>query len=300
MRKQRSSKMKLDDGFTAATKRLVKKTLIIFTIVSGIVTIAAFMTIKKILAPRTPNPEVASAIEERVTPKPTDTPFEVATPLPTPIVTPSTAPTETPLPTYSPPIHVSATPTASPTIAPTPTPTSAPSPQSGKTITSQLSLDGFQSSNGIGTANSEIKVGRNNSSITRGFLSFDISSVPSSVNKATLKIYQQGTVGAPYVIGTEIKIDHLNFGSTFEASDYTTSSISSSFATISNTSAQGWKEVEVTQQIKSDKIAGRTRTQFRLHLSIEQQGGSQTGDYALFESGENFLKTGNVPSLIIN
>jgi hypothetical protein len=296
MRKQKSSSMKIDDDYTAATKRLIKKTLIGFGITILLVTSLGVWIFKK-ATDDAPNSEVASATTtasvQSVQPSASTVLFEMTSPLPT--ASASTAPSMSPTP------EPTAQPTASvtPTNSPLPTTTNIPTP--GKIISSQSNLDGYQSSNGSGSTTAEIKIGRNNTSISRGFLSFDLSQIPESsiLDKATLRMYQQGIIGSPYISGTELKIDQLNYGSTFESSDYSTSSISSSFTSLSTNTSPGWRDIDVTQNIKGDKTADRPRAQFRVHFALEQLGGSSTGDYVLFESGDNTLKTGNTPQLVV-
>lgn len=296
--------MKIDDEYTSATKRLIKKTLIGFGVTVLVLIIMAVVIFKKATTPDTTPPEVASASTEQDSSEPTSSPvlFEISTSLPTasasssPTVTPQTTPTASPIMSTSPsPTSSIALPIASATTKP------SVAPSSGKTISSQSNLDGYQTSSANGSATAEIKIGRSSSGVSRGFLSFDLSQISTgtSINKITLRIFQQGTTGSPYKVGSDIKVDHLNFGSTFEPSDYSTSSISSSFATISSNPAPGWKEADVTQNVKGDLTAGRSRSQFRMHFALEQAGGGTTGDFALFESGDNSLKSGNTPQLVI-
>lgn len=295
--------MKRDDGYTSATKQLIKKTLIGLGISALIILVLAVWAFKKITGPKEvaedPEPSVAEVLAASTDPTPTESP----SPSPSVSSSPSASPSATLTASPSPSTTLSPSPSATQSIKPSPTPQPSASPTvtPGKTISSQSNLDGYQSSNGAGSTTAEIKVGRNNSGISRGFISFDITQIPfgSTVDKTTLRIYQSGTTGNPYSIGGEIKIDHLNYGSTFESSDYGTSSISSSFSTISGNASAGWREVEVTQNIKGDLTAGRVRSQFRLHYAVEQVGGSSSGDYALFESGENAVETNNVPQLVV-
>lgn len=218
--------------------------------------------------------------------------------------TPSPSPTESPFaqplesPTLSPSPILSPSPT--PKKTPTPTPTSTPTLKS-KTINSTSSLDGFRSSNGGGNAGVDIRSGRNVNLVTRGFVSFDLSSLPSGakVQKATLRLYQYEIIGSPYGTGGSLKIDHLDYGDSLGDEDYSSSSISTSFATLTTNATIEWKDATVTDQVKNDIAGNRTRSQFRVHFQIETIGGDALGDFTKFESAENTGGTGNLPQLVI-
>jgi len=191
-----------------------------------------------------------------------------------------------------------------PDVISTPIPTNTPTPEpvlKTETINSDPSLDGFQSSNGAGNKSADVRVGRNKYLITRGFLSFDLSSIPSDakIEKATLKLYQANKIGNPYAIGIRAMVDHLDYGNTFENSDYSISSISSSFTKISDNNNIEWKEIVVTDQVKNDFSNSRTHSQYRIHMAIESVGGTVNGDFAYFESADNSMGTGNLPQLIV-
>ena len=134
----------------------------------------------------------------------------------------------------------------------------------------------------------------------RGFLSFDLSSLPSgtTVKKATLRIYQKSVTGTPYTGANSLIVDHLDYGDSLEAADYDRSALSSNIGTLTQNSAIEWKDLAVTDSIKNDLSAGRTRSQFRIRFSQETDGdGSE--DIAYFESQENYFGTGNTPQLVI-
>lgn len=199
---------------------------------------------------------------------------------------------------------VTPTPTAKPTVKPTPTPTPTPTQapvKETKTFDSSATNDGFQASNGGGNSSIEVRVGRNSSLIIRGFVSFGIGEIPegATITKATLRLYQAQTLGNPYGAGVRVMLDHLDYGLTFENADYNATSISSSFATLSDNSTVGWKEAEVTDRVRDDLVNNRERSQYRLHLATETIGGTIVGDYAYFESQNNSLGTGNTPKLVV-
>jgi len=223
---------------------------------------------------------------------------------------PSPTPTPTESPTPTPEEDAEETPTPTPTKKPTntpspkPTPTLTPTPTVASqtlTLSADSSLDGFQSSNGGGNASIEIRAGRNSNLITRGFVSFDISSIPvgKTIDQATLRLYQTSITGNPYGVGGSLRVDHLDYGSSFENADYNTSSISSNFGTLTGNTTIEWKDLDVIDRLKSDISAGKTRSQYRLHFATETIGGDVTGDFANFESANNSAGTGNTPQLVV-
>ena len=202
----------------------------------------------------------------------------------------------------------------SPTVPPTPTtvpgltgsPTSTPSPTptpiiKTKTISSSASVDGFRSSNGGGNDAIDIRAGRNQFLVTRGFVSFDLSSIPSgsTITKATLRLYQTKTESNPYGIGGNLLVDHLNYGVTLDNADYASAALLSSFATLTNNTTVEWKDATVTSEVQDDVDNGRERSQYRIHFATENKGGDVTGDFAYFEAAENTEGTGNTPELVV-
>ena len=198
----------------------------------------------------------------------------------------------------SPTLTKKPTPTSKPTSTPSPTPTPI---SKVKVITSTASLDGFRSSNGRGDSGVEIRAGRNVNLVTRGFISFDVSSLPAGakIEESTLRLYQATLIGSPYSIGGSIKVDHLTYGDTLDNADYGASALSSSFVTLTNNTTFEWKDADVTDSVRDDLSNARSRSQFRIHFQIENTGGDASGDFVYFESAENTIGTGNTPQLVI-
>ena len=209
-----------------------------------------------------------------------------------------TAPVSLVVPTGSP----TATPKATKSPTPTPKPTPTPTPVTTKvTLGANGSLDGFEASNGGGNTANDIRAGRNTFLNTRGFVSFDIPSTLSgkTIDKATVRIYQTSIDGSPYNLLGSLKIDHLDYGNSLENSDYGTTSLSSSFNTVTSNAAIEWKDVDVTDMVRDDLSNSRQRSQFRIHFQTEGTGGDATGDFAHFESADNTVGTSNTPQLVV-
>lgn len=198
----------------------------------------------------------------------------------------------------------SLTPTPKVSVTPSkkPNPKNSPTPIFlSKVLIGSPDLDGFRSSNGEGNQYLEVRVGRNINLVTRGFVTFPLDDLPSGVfvKEAYLRLYQVKVVGKPYVQGGAIKVDHLSYGDGLDATDYGMPALVTNTAVLSTTPATGWKETDVTQSVKDDIENGRSRSQFRLHLTVENTGGDSNGDFALFESSENYLGTGYIPELLV-
>lgn len=196
----------------------------------------------------------------------------------------------------------SPTPFTTGTIAPTKSQTPTPTPKIiTKTLSSDSSLDGFQSSNGGGNKGLDIRAGRNVNLVTRGFISFDLSSIPdgATVTRATLRLYQAKITGDPYGFGGALKLDHLNFGDSLENSDYALAALLANFTTLTNNAVVEWKDADVTEQVKDDLADNRTRSQYRVHFTTENTGGNLTGDFTYFESQDDSEGTGKTPQLVV-
>ena len=219
--------------------------------------------------------------------------------------TPTPTPTESPTPTPEEEADATPTPTTKPTNTPTPKPTPTVTPSPTPTVTSQTltlsasaSLDGWRASNAGGNNTWYIQAGRNNTLIERGFVSFDITSIPAGkiIELATLRLYQTEVVGDPYGSLGSLKLDHLNYGDSLEGSDYDVSSISASFATLTSNGTIEWKDVNVTDRLKDDITNSRSRSQYRLRFTTEATGADA---WARFESADNYVATGNLPQLVV-
>jgi len=206
------------------------------------------------------------------------------------------------------PFETLATPTPIATISATPTqkagasstPTETPITKS-RILKATAQLDGFRASNGGGNNSVDIRAGRNENLVTRGFVSFDIDGIPegATITEATLKLYQVRAIGNPYTASGVLEVDHLTYGDTLDGSDYSMAALLSGFATLSKNKTTGWKETAVTNAVKDDVANARSKSQFRIHFETEVKGGDVAGDFTYFESADDSEGTGNTPQLII-
>jgi hypothetical protein len=182
-------------------------------------------------------------------------------------------------------------------------PTETPTPRiRSKILKSQSSLDGFMSSNDKGNTSVEIRVGRNTNFVTRGFVSFNIDSIPNgaTVKEATLKLYQISVIGNPFQIDKTIQIDHLTYGGSLDKSDYSRAALTSNITNLKGNTTIEWKTADVTDAVSDDIANARSQSQFRIHFQTENTGGDIAGDFVYFESADNSQGTGKIPQLVID
>ncbi len=179
--------------------------------------------------------------------------------------------------------------------SPTPTPI-----QKEIVIYSTANLDGFRTSSGVGSSVSAIQVGGNQDTISRGFLTFDLTKLPNTarITKAVLEVYTVNTVGNSSRMGN-LLIDHLIYGDNLNHNDYASVAILSSFTRLEQMPEDTkWLTAEVTNAVRNDRDSIRPQTQFRLHYENEVKPNSD--NFIFLESGENYLGTKNLPRLLVN
>lgn len=184
--------------------------------------------------------------------------------------------------------------TESADITPSPTPTAKKI-----MINSTAELDGFLTSSGSGSSIASIQVGRSTDEVIRGFLTFEISRIPrnAKLQKAELRLFAVDTIGNPERMG-DLIIDHLIYGDRLFPNDFSGVAILSSFTSLRpDRSDPGWYTANVTRAVINDIDSIRTTSQFRVHFERETRTGSE--DHIYFESGENYLRSNNLPYLLI-
>jgi len=140
----------------------------------------------------------------------------------------------------------------------------------------------------------------------RGFVGFDISDIQGTVVSATLKIYQIAADGEedPYDDLGEIIVDHVNFGTSLDASenDFGTANgndaIDANVGTISSDSTLEWKTLDVTTQVQNDIDSGRITSQFRFRFTTNTDEDDKT-ERVIFGGAEDTGGTGNTPELVV-
>jgi len=125
---------------------------------------------------------------------------------------------------------------------------------------------------------------------SRGLLGFDISSLAGrTIVSATLRVYQIANDD----VGNTIIVDHIIFGNSMTADDYSVAALNSNIGTISNNANLEWKELNVKSYVQEDLTAGRTSSQYRFMFSASIDGSAN------FVDAEDKGHTGNRPELVV-
>lgn len=133
----------------------------------------------------------------------------------------------------------------------------------------------------------------------RGFVSFDLSAIASTIKSARLRLYQTDFVeGDPYGDLSFIVVDHVYTGGTLDAADYDGGTITSNIGTFSSDEEETWRELDVSEAVQRDVSEGRDDSQFRLRF-LQETDNDDRDDTVIFEDRENNRDTGNQPTLIV-
>lgn len=176
------------------------------------------------------------------------------------------------------------------------------------TLPSQAELDGYRSNDGRGSNKADIFVGNSELSQTvgevvwRGFISFDISSIPGDaiLESVELRFYQAKVGGDPYAKLGNLILDHVDFGSSLDASDFDLLAQDSAVLA-PQPNGRSWYVFNSSlfdNWLEKDLAAGQPRFQLRLRWQTETDGDGLE-DYAGIESADDFFGTGNLPQLIV-
>lgn len=170
-----------------------------------------------------------------------------------------------------------------------------------KIIKANPSLDGFITNTGTIDYIQDIKAGTDKENKTRGFVSFDLSTIPQGANvtKATLRLYQAKTIGDLFTNGNALVVDNLDYGGTLDANDYSIPANHSAFATMTGSKDLGWKEVDITEIFMENYEMGLVRSQYRLRFTNETKPSSELDKHVTFESADNYLGTNYTPEIIL-
>lgn len=162
------------------------------------------------------------------------------------------------------------------------------------------SLDGYVSSTDTVNLTQDILVGNTETEINRGVVSFSLDAIPQGVQieKALLRLYQIKVVGSPFGNFGQIQFDHIDLGSNLEALDYDSASLQASFVSLPQSTVAGWKEINVSEQVKADIQMVKTQSQFRIHFANEKLLAKPNS--VSFESSENWNHSGDTPQLVVS
>ena len=141
-------------------------------------------------------------------------------------------------------------------------------------------------SGGGGVNQTSIRVGDNNADGgRRGFVRFDLSSIPVGANivSAQLDLTQTAVTGAPYGganLGS-ISLRHANLGGSLTVADYSGPLLSIFTKLFSSTAGLGLRSADVTDWVLTDLNDGRTTIDVRLQFSstTDADGSTDTAEF---------------------
>ncbi len=195
------------------------------------------------------------------------------------------------------------TPKPSPTPSPTPTPTTTT-----VTIKKVAGQDGYVSNDGdeINT-NNTINIGRhqNPARLYRGFVGFDLGELQKRAHIVTaiLRMYQLGMEGNPFISEGPLLVDHVDYGTTLNASDYSATPITSNIGVLATDpsgqdSFAAWKQLDVTSNVTWD-LARHISSQFRFRMTTEVPGENAVVSFDSNVSPNTGSPSSTSPQLVI-
>lgn len=169
-------------------------------------------------------------------------------------------------------------------------------------------LDGYWLNDGTGSNDQDILVGNGEQVdpfgelVARGFLSFDVSSIPAgaTIQGVELRFYQKEVRGSPYDKLGNLVLEHVSYGSSLSDSAYDTPALDSA-----NIAAQSLPDAwyvlanpTVTSWVASNLEAGRPQFQLRLQFRRETDGDGAE-DWISIVPGGGALGSRNQPQLTV-
>ncbi len=144
--------------------------------------------------------------------------------------------------------------------------------------------------------------------ISRGYVRFLLDQIPAgrTIVSATLRLQQTqpsmlGSGVDPYPTMGNVVIDHVDFGTKIDSTDFNSAAIAPSAAVLSTNFLKELKSVDVTALVRADYQAGRGHSDFRLRFASEPLPASQnavTGTY-FSETTTGVLVAGPAPTLVV-
>ena len=138
----------------------------------------------------------------------------------------------------------------------------------------------------------------------KGFLSFDLSTIPSgiAITSVTLRVYQCHISGDPYGKLGNLLVEHVSYDTFVHSADgtilYDMAALDDTIPAtplLSTDTTLGYKTLDVTYAVRSDLATSRSHAQFR--ISFEKETASDnTSNIISWQSGESDT---NQPELVI-
>ncbi len=180
-------------------------------------------------------------------------------------------------------------------------------PQHGSVeIPSIASMDGHVRSNGFVSTSGTMLLTGDCDQIFNGvgfrqFYSFDISSIPKDIDiiNATLYLYMANVSQSPFSNHGNVTVDHLDYGSSLDATDYDTGAIQSDIGVLANNYILEYKALDVTSSVQNDYSFMRTHSQYRIRFSIQDSDSDSETECVSFNDAEDSFSLNKPPKLIV-
>jgi len=128
-----------------------------------------------------------------------------------------------------------------------------------------------------------------------GFVTFNIDSIDTMVDSASVRMYKSITVSDPSVLGSYINVDHTDF-LTLGVGSESAAAISNSFTNFTVPADNTWIEFDVTDQLNQSITNDSSITQYRFSYPIDTGIPASVNKYIIFDSGTG---KANKPELIV-
>lgn len=136
--------------------------------------------------------------------------------------------------------------------------------------------------------------------VARGFLRFHLPALPvgSRIVSVILHLEQSSVTGAPFASLGALVVDHVDIGSSLDATDYAATALDADIGTLSTTADLGPRQVDVTSAVLADEDAGRSTSDFRLRFPVGSDADG-VDDYVQYDDAEDHFGSGQVPFLSV-
>lgn len=174
-----------------------------------------------------------------------------------------------------------------------------------RTYTSVPDRDGYIWKSGFLHTSARLFAGDNdgliNNDAIASVLCFETGGIADSavIESATLRVYQERVQGSPYSKIGNLVVDHVDLGEDVSLDDYDGGNITRNIGTLSTTTAEEWKTLDVTAAVQANVSANRARSEFRLRFSTEANG-DNISDHMVANDGDDTEGSGNLPQLVVS
>jgi hypothetical protein len=184
----------------------------------------------------------------------------------------------------------------------------APAEPETVTVRSEGALDGLVINDGSSSTSQDIVAGNGDLDettgelVARGFMSFDLSDIPSSAvaESVELRFYQKRIQGDPYGKLGSLLLEHVNYGGTLGSSAFDTPALDSAMLE-KETEAGAWYVITddtIARWVEKALSGGESRFQLRLQFAQETDGDGDE-DWIAVTPGGGILGSSNSPQLTI-